>query len=128
MPIRFLVTLLAASTLAHAEDFKSAASRMDFDERESAFVLVPGDICKKDEFRPLCARAHVPLALEGRWLELRNPKQAMAYLSPSNGPSDDHFELLCYRCAFNKVERGSCGRYKKVHNRPSEAVSCPKVK
>ncbi|QDK40569.1 hypothetical protein DOM21_03695 [Bacteriovorax stolpii] len=37
----------------------------------------------------------------------------------------DELELLCYRCALNKVEKSFCGRYSNIWNKSSWVSKCP---
>jgi hypothetical protein len=97
-------------------------------DSHSGYVLFPYSSCKEATYNEACRKAKLPSSMEGKLLEIKKTAMGLAYFAPSNGRQDDHYELLCYRCALGKViSDDDCGRYKPILRKEAWVKKCPQV-
>ncbi len=56
----------------------------------------------------------------------RSAEGTVLFLAPTMTAEEDSIELICYRCAFGKIEKSKCGRFKEIHGKKTAAENCPK--
>ena len=96
---------------------------------EQTFVLIPTSSCNEIAFKDACKASKLANDFEGRTLKIHGTDRALAIMTTSNGPSDEHAELTCYRCALGKFRSASeCGpRYAKIFGKAIHAKDCPNL-
>ena len=126
MPFRlfFAILILFFSKFASAEEPTALSTAIT--SPDQGFILIPASLCKETKYQSFCKASKLPMQMEGRVLEVKRAEAGLAYFYPSNGPSDDHYELTCYRCAFSKIDKKNCGRYREIHGKSLWAKNCPK--
>ncbi len=126
MPFRLFFTILILFFSISVSAEEPTALSTAIVSPDQGFILIPASLCKEAKYQAFCKFSKLPVQMEGRVLEVKRAEAGLAYFSPSNGPEDDHYELTCYRCAFSKIDKENCGRYKDIHGNSSWAKNCPK--
>jgi len=115
-----------ASVDAHA----SVEASVNAESQE--FLIIRAQKCRAQnasaDIKALCADNYAPSNLNSARLRVLDENRGLVRISGAAGSAADDLELLCYRCAFGKIDAQYCGRYEANWNKPERAKKCPAAK